>query len=174
MPVATGMYYNAAHMIDLHNRIRSKCAIDSRFWTRNWSVRVNFGILSMLFTDAYLLYKACRGSKADLSPRLFFSLLSDRLIDLRVENSEGKLTRGTNKRTYNTFMADKAFRMESRTSHTQPGTSFAKQGRCTTCKAWTTHICLDCTVTKQGKQQWMCKSKDSLNCWKKHIDEIHK
>ena len=94
MPVATEMYYSAANKIDMHNKVRAECGIDHRLKTNDWATRVNFGILGMLFTDAYLLYKGCRGVNAKLSPKLFFAQLADCLIDISIPNSQGKLTRG--------------------------------------------------------------------------------
>ena len=55
MSVATEVYYKAANKINMHNKVQVECAIDIRFKNNNWATRVNFWILGMLFTDAYLL-----------------------------------------------------------------------------------------------------------------------
>ena len=150
MPVAANMYYNAANMIDRHNRIRSECNIDRKFKTNDWATRVNFGILGMLFTDAYLLYKACRGPKADLSSRLFFAKLLEALID--IDQIEGKLTRSKQKHKIDNIYAAGALALEEKTTLKRGKTNNSKQGRCAVCNLFTTMTCSQCTAFLQPKQ----------------------
>ena len=93
MPRASEIYYNACGMVDSHNRIREMCGIDKRLRTNNWATRVNFLILSMIFVDAYLLYKACCGDSAKENPKMFFEKLAAELIDFSFDE-EGTKTRG--------------------------------------------------------------------------------
>ena len=72
MPKSTEIYFNSANKIDRHNCIRAECGIDKHFRTNNWATRVNFGILGMIFTDAYLLYKAAHGDTAKMDSKQLF------------------------------------------------------------------------------------------------------
>ena len=82
MPRSTAMYYDAANKIDMHNKVRSECGIERCFGTHDWSIRVNLGILGMLFTDAWLLYSATCGRNNNHNTHTFFAALADDLIDL--------------------------------------------------------------------------------------------
>ena len=164
---------NAANMIDRHNRIRAECSIDRRFKTNNWATRVNFGILEMLFTDAYLLYKACRGPRADLSSRLFFAKLAEALINLEIEDFEGKLTRSKKKRNIESVYNAGALALEETTSLKKSKTNNSKQGRCSVCRAHTVTVCSLCTTLSQTKQIWMCRVNKNPDCWKQHMHKFH-
>ena len=53
IPLAAEMYYAGNGAIDFHNRIHSqKVHIDRSIGTKKWDIRMNFGILLMLFTNA--------------------------------------------------------------------------------------------------------------------------
>ena len=173
MPVSASMYYYSANMIDCHNCIRAECNIDRQCETNNWATRVNFGILGMLFTDAYLLYKACRGPRADLSSRLFFAKLADALINLDVKDIKGKLTCLRKKRGLDDIYASGALLLEETTSLKKAKTNNSKQGRCSVCRNYTVTTCSQCTALLQTKQTWMCKVHKSPDCWKQHIHKFH-
>ena len=73
MPEATEWYFDLSSKIDEHNRTRETCGMDKRFKTQDWLVRVNFSLMSMTFTNAYLLYKASKGTaKGIMTLSLFF------------------------------------------------------------------------------------------------------
>ena len=96
IPLAAKMYYSAAGAIDYHNRVRSKEArIEKCLKTHNWAIRTNLGLLSMVFGDAWMLYKAARGDGLDFTPSEFFEKLSEELID--AEN-DATTTRSTKKK----------------------------------------------------------------------------
>ena len=73
IPKASEVYFEACGKIDQHNKIREECGIDKRFNTNNWDIRVNFSILSMIFTDAWLLFKASRAGEVNSTPQLFLN-----------------------------------------------------------------------------------------------------
>ena len=60
-------------------------------------LRVNFGLLSMVFVDAWLLYKACTGNTRNVTPNKFFELLACEMISMHViqNKQEGMKTRKT-------------------------------------------------------------------------------
>ena len=54
----------------------------------------------MLFTNAYLLYKATHGNPEQYNSQKFFAVLADNLIDSMFEENEGKSTRASKKRKF--------------------------------------------------------------------------
>ena len=174
MPKSTKMYFKACKKINQHNRTRSDCGIDRSFCTNNWAIRVNFGILSMMFTDAYLLYRATHNNECEYNSKKFFAILADNMIDLQVAGDEqGKSTRSSKKRKAEATMLQKIDQFKRKTTHKRSGTNHAKQGTCHHCKKCTTHICIRCTLMAQGKQFWMCSGRDSITCWYRHMTTYH-
>ena len=55
---STEMYFNATGKINQQNQIWSECKIDWSFWSNNWAICVNFDIMSRMFREAYMLYRA--------------------------------------------------------------------------------------------------------------------
>ena len=53
----------------------------------------------MMFTDAYVLYKACHAGTARMDSKTFFAELADELIDIKIDN-EGKSTRAETKQKH--------------------------------------------------------------------------
>ena len=90
MPRASELYFDACGMIDSHNRIRHMCGIERRVRTHNWSTRVNLGILSMMFVDAFLLYKACCGKVAKYDPKEFFEMLASEMLRFSLDEGTKK------------------------------------------------------------------------------------
>ena len=100
MPRSTDLYFYASSKIDQHNRIRAnKCAIDKAVGTNDWSRRVNFSILSMIFTNTWQLYKATRGSRCTLTSKEFFELLAQELINTPVDESQDNKGTATRQQT---------------------------------------------------------------------------
>ena len=58
--------------------------------THNWSTRVNLGILSMMFVDAFLLYKACCGKAAKYDPKEFFEMLASEMLRFSLDEGTKK------------------------------------------------------------------------------------
>ena len=99
MPKASQIYFEGCGAIDQHNQTREMVGIDKRFRTTDWAKQVNLGILGMLFTDAWLLYKACWGDKLKINPKKYFLALADELIDFEID--EGTTTTCNTKKRMN-------------------------------------------------------------------------
>ena len=153
MPRASEVYYDACGMVDSHNRIREMCGIDKRLRTNNWATRVNFSILSMIFVDAYLLYKACCGERAKENPKMFFEKLAAELIDFSMAD-EGTKTRGKKRKKSEMDRRLNNTIQHERSKRKRPGTSHAKQGRCVHCRSHTTLVCSRCSLINElnGKE----------------------
>ena len=74
--------------------------VNKCFCTNDWATRVNFGILAMLFIDAFLLYKLCHDKKCKLNSCQYFLLLADELINIDIgkgtKNTRSKKQKATN------------------------------------------------------------------------------
>ena len=150
------------------------CGIDSRFHTKNWELRVNMGIMSMMFTDAWLLYKASRGASLSITPQHFFEVMACQMIDTDVhfrgtKTQQGLQSRQKTKRppSNNTMQAKTAKKRKGHPNH-------AQQSRCAVCKLkWTTHICFLYSKTLQNKQELaICLGSTESNCWKMHLNHL--
>ena len=97
MPRASQLYFDACGMIDSHNRLCELSGIEKRVRTQNWATRVNLGILSMMYVDAYLLYRASCGTSAKLDPKQFFEQLASKMLQFSLDDGK-KTTRGKRKR----------------------------------------------------------------------------
>ena len=173
MPRASEMYFDACGMIDSHNRIREMCGIDRRIRTRNWATRVNFSILSMIFVDAFLLYKACCGQKAKLNPKEYFEKLAAELIDLQIDGIEGTTTRGGKRKRRDRPAQRNEGILHRRTTRKKHKTQHSKQGRCVVCKSHTTFVCSRCSnLNKKDDNVYVCK-KDNRACWWSHVSCEH-
>ena len=171
MPCATRMYFDSCDKIDHHNRICKLIGIDIYVGTNSWSMRVNLGILSMMFTDAHLLFKACRGHHCDMSPRDIFEQLATELIDIRVE--EGMKTCcyfTTMKSTLDAFAEPPK---QLTTTKRKPGTNHASQRKCSVCKKHTTTVCSRCIATPQNDEVFVCGVKKNKKCWVEHLHTVH-
>ena len=102
MPYSTDVYFTACGKIDQHNKVREECGVDKRFRTNDWAIHVNFSILSMIFVDSFLLYKACCGSSAKYTLQAFFEQLASQLIDLVVDTPKESTNEGTPKSNLHT------------------------------------------------------------------------
>ena len=127
----------------------------------------------MLFTDAYLLYKATHGPEFEYDSHKFFAVLADNLIDVPMGEVEGKYTRGSKKRKFDEFERSHLDVYFAKTSLKKPGTKRCKQGLCRVCKHPSTHVCSRCTEQMKGKQMWLCAGKNRVECWTKHMNENH-
>ena len=177
MPKATEKYFDAANMIDHHNRIHEECGIDKRFRTNDWAIRVNFAILAMLFTDTWLLYKACKGEKNKHSPRTFFQKLATELIDIDIDGKKGTTTRQAKRqKVENTIVTIKHLE-QGRTKQRRKGApNHARQMRCSICTLHTTTVCLRCSNSRQGnacKEVFVCCISKGGKCWEKHKQLFH-
>ena len=86
MLYASNIYFSASGKIDTHNQIQEECGIDKCFCTNNWSIRVNFSILLMIYVDTWLLYKACHGESNKHNPKTFFMALAAKLADFVIHH----------------------------------------------------------------------------------------
>ena len=67
MPLLAKMYYTGNSAVDFHNHVCSQdIQIDKTIKTKRWDIRTNLGLLSMLFTDSWLLYRAACGEKLNI------------------------------------------------------------------------------------------------------------
>ena len=175
MPRASEIYYDACGMVDSHNRIRKMCGIDKRLRTNNWATRVNFSILSMIFVDAYLLYKACCGDSAKENPKMFFEKLAAELIDFSFDE-EGTKTRGKKRKKSEMDRRLNDTIQHERSKRKRPGTRHAKQGSCVHCRSHTTLVCSRCSLINElngkNKDVYVCSGSNSA-CWWKHLTEKH-
>ena len=171
MPHASEVYFSACGKIDQHNRIRELVGIDKRIRTTNWAMRVNLSILSMIFTDAWLLFKACRGAHCDMNPRQFFEQLANELIDTQVH--EGMKTRAFfifENKVRNAYQ--KKVKLQA-TKLKRKGTEYAAQRKCFHCRAHTTTVCSRCSADPQGKEVFVCGKKKHASCWEFHLQTMH-
>ena len=147
---------------------------------------MNFSILSMIFVDSYLLYKACCGPSNKHTPQSFFEEMACQLIDFIIEPPKAQQpqqsTKGTKKNRIDTrlFISRKrkhsAYRdlvsqvTQERTKRKRQGTNWALQGRCRVCKERTTNICYACSDDDQARQCWMCEFNEhkGFECWNLH------
>ena len=68
MPLAAEMYYAGNRAIDFHNRIRcQEVHTEKSIRTKRWDIQTNLGILSMLFADSWMLYRAARGPNLNIT-----------------------------------------------------------------------------------------------------------
>ena len=158
MPRASQLYFDACGMIDSHNRIREICGIEKRVRTHEWSTRVNLGILSMMYVDAYLLYKACCGTSAKLDPKKFFEQLAGEMLCFKMgQGTTSTTTRGKRKRDEEMLAKLNKGVVQEVTKRTRKNKDHARQGRCIECKkSYTTLVCSRCSCLKKKRVKLRC------------------
>ena len=79
-PEATQVYYDGCGKIDHHNRHRQDTlAIEKKFKTHRWDMRVNLTILSIIIVDTWLVYS--RATECTENQKQFYNGLSEEMID---------------------------------------------------------------------------------------------
>ena len=127
---------------------------ERRLKTSDWSMRVNFGILGIIFTDAWYLYQQTVATSDD-SPNEFFSKLADEMID----NKEGLSARTVSPTEFDTDDDEEIdnepdLRLTRRVRPSEPMKK--AQGRCggKSCDKYSSFVCSACThPTYTAKKQ---------------------
>ena len=142
---------------------------------------MNLLILSMIATDAYLLYKGCCGAGATLTPQLFFAKLAAEMIDLYKPDEEGT-SRSIADTRRKRHLSDRCRLVSQRITRRKRSKGVGSfQSRCIQCKhKHTSYVCTRClALHPQGKDVFVCWE-DSLHqqdltviCWKKHLVHCH-
>ena len=180
IPLAAEMYYAGNGAIDFHNRVRSQDVhIDRSIGTKKWDVRMNLGILSMLFTDAWLLYRAARGDRLDITASAFFEMMAADMIDPD-EGVTTRLAAATPRDTPRAKAEAKKkqkrqpdhyiHRPTKRRRHGKPNQ--LKQNNCVECKKSRTYVCHLCSLNSKN-EIFVCKPMPNRNCWAAHLKSHH-
>ena len=172
VPLAAEMYYAGNGAIDFHNRVCCKeVRTEKAIRTHRWDVRTNIGLLSMLFADCWLLYRAARGEKLDLSSSEFFEKLAEELIDCGT--SPVNQTRSDAPETPPTSLQDTNRHLHRPTKRHRSGKpKHLKQNNCIVCKKSATYVCHLCSPSA-ANETFICKSQTGRDCWDKHFKEEH-
>ena len=84
-PKATEVYYRTCGVIDQHNRHRQdNFKTEKKLETKNWDMRVNLTIFSMIVVDTWLVYSQATGSTELQSE--FYVRLAEELIDNNIDS----------------------------------------------------------------------------------------
>ena len=68
MPLAAKIYYAGNGAINFHNCVHcQEVHTKKSIRTKRWDIRTNLGILSMLFTDSWMLYRSARGENLNIT-----------------------------------------------------------------------------------------------------------
>ena len=127
----------------------------------------------MLFADAWLLYKACRGDKLKIGPKDFFLNLADDLVDVDIGKGTRKRTRGTKRRLEQEHDSLNTLVMQAKTAKKRKGKSHCKQSRCVMCGRHTTRVCKWCLVIGNGKETAVCNAEKGRYCLSMHVKTCH-
>ena len=173
LPLSAEMYYAGNGAVDFHNRVRSKeVRMEKRLVTKRWDIRTNLGLLAMLFTDTWLLYKAARGDALHLTSNEFFEKLAEELID--ADFAERNKTRAEASKKLPPIVQksnDELHRPTKRHRHGKPNQR--KQNNCIICKSSCTYICAVCSH-QQVRETFVCGTKTDRKCWDEHVTQHHK
>jgi len=141
---------------------------ERRLKTSDWSMRVNFGILGIIFTEAWYLYQQTVATP-DNSPNEFFSKLADEMID----NKEGLSARTVSPTEFDTDDDEEIdnepdLRLTRRVRPSEPMKK--AQGRCggKSCDKYSSFVCSACThpTYTAKKQHWFCRPGNGCNASK--------
>ena len=134
-------------------------------------MRTNLGLLSMLFSDTWLLYRAARGDGLDLNSQEFFELLAAELIDTDLQERPHMTRTAPAPASTSVPVEQSKFHHPTKQHRTgKPG--HMKQNNCCLCKKSTTYICLLCSKP-QGKELFVCPPHTRRECWDQHFQDHH-
>lgn len=93
-PRCAEVYYAICAMVDQHNRSRqANLKIESKFVTKDWSMRVNLSIFSIITVDAWNVYKGILDKDCPDNENEFYALLAEDLILNTIDSSPSGRTR---------------------------------------------------------------------------------
>jgi hypothetical protein len=188
-PKIAEFYYSTCAAIDKHNRLRQDdFRIEKKVETKDWSMRVNLTIFSMIVVDTWLVFSAFKNvPTVEYNQKEFYSALAEELIDNSYGN-RGRTTRPRSSPTAGRSFQDACIRaLESGgpragvLTHLTPvkrlknskgeKTTFRYQGRCKECQKKTTWQCSDCN--DDGKMVYLCATKNGQRCFLNHLARNH-
>ena len=153
--------------------------LEKKVEVKDWSKRVNFGLLGVCIVDSFLLYKGGKGAKFCRDQNSFNELLYEELIDNTMDSVLGKRRIGDQ----NTDMEDpKRVPVSGTGNHLTPrkrhrkekgtSTNALLQGRCMFCKKYKSKfICSTCADV--GKEVYVCHSQTGRECYIGHLEVEH-
>jgi Transposase IS4 len=188
-PKIAEIYYSTCASIDRHNRCRQdNLGIEKKIETKDWSMRVNLSIFSMIVVDSWQVYSSIKNHgnpHAAGNQKDFYSMLSEELIDNTYDVKGGRsmgLKRSPTSnyhdaclRTINgqprsgvlTHLTPSKRRKNSKGEQT----TFRYQGRCKECQKKTTWQCSDCGDNE--KMVYLCSTKNGQRCFLDHLNRNH-
>ena len=188
-PQIAEVYYSTCGMIDRHNRYRQDdLRIEKKVETKDWSMRVNLSIFSMIVVDTWLVYNAFKNvpeitRQKEISQKDFYTLLAEELIDNTYGSGSARRPRSSP-----THYQDACIRaLESGCAragvltHLTPvkrqkvsggkATNHRYQGRCRECQKKSTWECSDCKDSE--KTVFLCPTLNGKRCFLDHIARNH-
>ena len=174
MPLAAELYYSGSGAVDFHNRVRCQDVYTERgIKTKRWDARTNIGILAMLFTDAWMVYRAARSPSLDMSASEFFEKLAESLID----SNNIKQPKKPHPKQHSFNAKDNVLppgpdlhRPTKRYRSGKP--KQLKQNNCSVCKMSCTYVCHVCSHYKVN-ETFICKVSTGCLCWQTHCKLEH-
>ena len=189
-PKIAEIYYTTCGAIDKHNRLRQDdLRMEKKIETKDWSMRVNLSIFSMIVVDTWLVFSAMRNTprRVELNQKELYSVLAEELID-NMYGSRGRPSAQPRSSPNSMSFQDACIRaLESGgpragvLTHLTPvkhlknrkgeKTTFRYQGRCKECQKKTTWQCSDCD--DDGKIVYLCPTKNGQRCFLNHLARNH-
>ncbi|KAI2490544.1 Transposase IS4 [Fragilaria crotonensis] len=188
-PKIAEIYYSTCAAIDKHNRLRQDdLRIEKKIETKDWSMRVNLSIFSMIVVDTWLVYSTFKSTPAGVgyNQKEFYAALAEELIDNSYGN-RGRADRPRSSPTGSSFQDACIRALESAgpragvLTHLTPvkrlknskgeKTTFRYQGRCKECQKKSTWQCSDCD--DDGKTVYLCATKNGQRCFLNHLSRNH-
>ena len=172
----THRYYDSCAMIDRHNRIRqADLMLERKYKTWDWARRMNFTILGMIVTDAYLLMKHCQQkiNAPDITPREFVEVLAAQLIDN--EEMERRGAADDPQPVAAQIPSGVGPHITPTKQKKRKAPTHTAQRRCVICGVRVTTVCSECrTGPNNTKEVFICRPNTQRNCWAIHVNNEHR
>lgn len=180
VPDVVEKYYETCSQIDRHNRCRQdSLGMEKKLEVKDWSVRVNTTLLSVVVVDAWLLYKYAFGPRLCMSQSTFYETLAEELIENKydVVSCRSAYAPESDQESDTEMVAGigthLAVTNKKRKLSDGSVTNAALQGRCRVCKvSKSKFLCSTCRDNGVG-DIYICHVSTKRCCFSTHLREKH-
>ena len=185
-PKAAEIYYSACGKIDQNNRVQQDdIKLEKKFETKDWSMRVNSSIFSLICVDTWYVYKGCTESSEDIDS--FVYGLAEEMIDNTLSFA-GRIrpqVGSPSGQSEVSSLTGASGVLSNNWPHVTPTKRFKSnnskhryQGRCCVCGKTTTFCCSVCRATivagKSDSKTYICHpTLTGRHCFGIHMESRH-
>ena len=185
-PKAAEIYYSTCGKIDQSNRVRQDdIKLEKKFETKDWSMRVNSSIFSLVCVDTWYVYKECTETTEDIDE--FVYGLAEEMIDNNISFAGRIRTRLSSPGACSdvSSLTGASGVHSSSGPHVTPTKRFKSnnskhryQGRCTVCGVPSTFCCSVCRAALMpglsDSKTYICHpTLSGRHCFGQHMEQRH-